>query len=141
MKVLHVFKTYLPDTFTGVERVIWEIAENSAPLGVSSEVLSLTASDGPAEVKIGHHLSVRARQDIYIASTAFSVSLFGEFRRRAASADIVHYHFPWPMMDLLDLLTPPDKPTILLIWLSATAVPHPQISQVRILAEQWPIPG
>jgi len=112
MKVLHVFKTYLPDSFTGVERVIWEIAENTRPLGVTSEVLSLTAGDGPKEVAVGNHLSVRARQDVYVASTGLSLSLFGEFRRRSAAADIVHYHFPWPMMDLLQLLVPPRRPTI-----------------------------
>ena len=29
-----------------------------------------------------------------------------------ARADIVHYHFPWPFMDLLHVLHPPGKPTI-----------------------------
>ena len=39
MNVLHVFKTYLPDSFTGVERVIWNIAEGTAAYGVKSRVL------------------------------------------------------------------------------------------------------
>jgi glycosyltransferase involved in cell wall biosynthesis len=55
---------------------------------------------------------VRARQNLYVASTGISVSLFGEFKRRAAWADIVHYHFPWPMMDLLRLLAAPGKPSL-----------------------------
>jgi rhamnosyl/mannosyltransferase len=112
MKILHVFKTYLPDSFTGIERVIWEIAETTRGFGVETEVLSVSRNADPAEVPVAHHLSVRARQDLYVASTGLSLALFREFRRRAATADIVHYHFPWPMMDLLEVLTPPHRPTI-----------------------------
>lgn len=112
MKILHVFKTYLPDSFTGIERVIWEIAENTRQFGVETEVLSVSRNAEPGEVPVAHHVSVRARQDLYVASTGLSLALFREFRRRAATADIVHYHFPWPMMDLLQLLTPPHRPSV-----------------------------
>jgi rhamnosyl/mannosyltransferase len=112
MKILHVFKTYLPDSFAGIERVIWEIAETTRAFGVETEVLSVSGNADPPEIPVAHHLSVRARQDVHIASTGLSLALFGEFRRRAAAADIVHYHFPWPMMDLLHLLAPPRKPAV-----------------------------
>lgn len=112
MKVLHVFKTYLPDSFTGIERVIWEIAENTRDLGVETEVLSVSTNANPIEVPVGRHLSVRARQDFYVASTGISRSLFREFKQRAAWADVIHYHFPWPMMDLLQLMTKPRRPTV-----------------------------
>ena len=42
MKILHVFKTYWPDTFGGIERTIDGIARATAPHGVESEVLSLS---------------------------------------------------------------------------------------------------
>lgn len=112
MKVLHVFKTYLPDSFTGIERVIWEIAEGAAKFGVETHVLSLSANPHPAPTAIGHHTAHKAKLDLYLASTGLSLSLFGQFRRLAAEADLVHYHFPWPMMDLLHVTTRLGKPSL-----------------------------
>jgi glycosyltransferase involved in cell wall biosynthesis len=112
MRVLHVFKTYLPDSFTGIERVIWEIAEGTHRLGVSSEVLSLSLDPRPMTVEVGHHLSTRARRDLNIASTGLSLSLLKLFRERIVDADVVHYHFPWPMMDLVHALARVRKPSI-----------------------------
>ena len=112
MRVLHFFKTYLPDSFTGVERVIHAIAESTAPLGITNDVLSLSANPSPAPIRIGSHYSHQAKQDLYIASTGLSRSVFSAFRKLAAQADIVHYHFPWPMMDLVHVLAPPGKPSV-----------------------------
>lgn len=112
MRVLHFFKTYLPDSFTGVERVIHAIAESTAPLGISSNVLSLSAQPSPTPIPVGSHLSHQSRQDAYIASTGLSRSVFADFRRLARQADIIHYHYPWPMMDLVHLATRPNKPSV-----------------------------
>lgn len=112
MRVLHFFKTYLPDSFTGVERVIHAIAESTAPLGITSDVLSLSKEPSGTPIRIGAHYSHQAKQDLYVASTGLSRSVFPAFKRLAAEADIVHYHFPWPMMDLVHVLTPPGKPSV-----------------------------
>lgn len=112
MKVLHVFKTYLPDSFTGIERVIWEIAEGAARRGIESHVLSLSAKPHAHAIRIGHHTAHKAKLDLYLASTGLSLSLFGQFRRLAAEVDLIHYHFPWPMMDLLHALTRVGKPSV-----------------------------
>lgn len=112
MRVLHFFKTYLPDSFTGVERVIHAIAEATAGLGVTSDVLSLSPNPATTPLTVGRHRSHQSRQDLYVASTGLSLSVFGDFRRLAAQADVVHYHFPWPMMDLVHSLANPGKPTL-----------------------------
>ena len=112
MRVLHFFKTYLPDSFTGVERVIHQIAEATAPLGISSDVLSLSPRPSAEPIAVGQHFSHQAKQDLYVASTGLSLSVFGAFRRLAAEADIVHYHFPWPMMDLVHVLSRTGKPAV-----------------------------
>ena len=112
MRVLHFFKTYLPDSFTGVERVIHEIAESTATLGVTTDVLSLSPRPAASPLTIGTHRSHQSKQDLYVASTGLSRTVFGDFRRLAAQADIVHYHFPWPMMDLVHSLANPGKPTL-----------------------------
>ena len=112
MKVLHVFKTYLPDSFTGVERVIWQISEGVAASGIESHVLSLSRTPRAAPLPIANHWAHSARQDLYVASTGLSRQLFGAFRRLAATVDVVHYHFPWPMIDLVRLLTRVRRPSV-----------------------------
>ena len=112
MRVLHFFKTYLPDSFTGVERVIHAIAEATARLGVTSDVLSLSSNPAKTPLTVGRHRSHQSKQDLYVASTGLSLKVFADFRRLAAQADVVHYHFPWPMMDLVHSLANPGKPTL-----------------------------
>ena len=113
MKVLHVYKTYLPDNFEGVARVIWEIAEGTAPLGVESRVLSLSRRPDPEIVPVGQHFSHRAKETLRLASTGLSVGAFAQFRGLSAWADVVHYHFPWPLMDLMQLTSMHKKPSVL----------------------------
>jgi len=111
VKVLHVFKTYLPDSFTGVERVIWEISEGLWAQGVESHVLSLSKKP-EKDYRVGRHFGHQAKCDLYIASTGLSSSLFRAFREFAESVDVIHYHFPWPMMDLVHLREKPSRPTV-----------------------------
>lgn len=99
MKVLHVFKTYLPDTFGGIERVINSIAISTAGHGVESTVLSLGEQSNGGSFVNGHRV-VKAKRDFEIASTGFSRTFPGILKREAAAHDIVNYHFPWPFMDL-----------------------------------------
>jgi rhamnosyl/mannosyltransferase len=112
MRILHVYKTYLPDSFTGIERVIREIIEGTIPFGVESEVFTLSATPSPSPQLVGRHRVHQARRDFYVASTGLSISGFRTFARLAATVDIVHYHFPWPMMDLLHLYSHHAKPTL-----------------------------
>ncbi len=110
MKVLHVYKTYLPTSMGGTERVIWELAEAGRELGIEPTVLSL-ASDARTEA-VGTHTGIYAKRDTKIASTDLSISAFGAFARAARNADIVHYHVPWPMADLLYFSGGRSKPAI-----------------------------
>lgn len=112
LSVLHVFKTYLPDSFTGIERVIHGIACGTAPLGVASTVLSLSADPEANSVDIDGHRAEKAKLDYDFASTPISASFFPRFRELAADADLVHYHFPWPLADLAHLITRHGKPAI-----------------------------
>ncbi|WP_172124318.1 MULTISPECIES: glycosyltransferase [unclassified Devosia] len=113
MRVLHLFKVYLPDSYTGVERVIWQIAEGTAPLGVTTDVLSLSAHPDPNPVRIANHWAHQAKLDLYVRSTGLSFSLLPKFQKLVAKADLVHYHFPWPMMDLMHLLARVRKPSVI----------------------------
>ncbi len=112
MKVLHVYKTYLPDNFTGVPRVIHSLAEAHAGLGIASEVFTLSDRPAAEPIPIGHHLVRQAKRRVSVASTSLSLSAFGAFRAAVARADLVHYHFPWPMGDLLHLAHGRHTPAI-----------------------------
>lgn len=106
MKVLHFYKTYYPDSYGGVEQVIFQLAEGGARLGLKTEVLSLSPNGASRNSPLASHIRHCSRRNLQVASTALSISAIADFRELAASADLVHYHFPWPFMDLLHFLAP-----------------------------------
>lgn len=112
MKVLHFYKTYYPDSVGGVEQVIYQIASGGADLGISTDVLSLSNKAAPQPVDLGSHKAYKAKLDLQIASTGFSLSALRMFRELAREADIIHYHFPWPFMDLVHLACRLNKPSL-----------------------------
>lgn len=112
MKVLHFYKTSFPDTMGGVEQVINQIARGANKLGVKTDVLYLTSEHGPRTIEINGYLAHRAKLDLQIASTGFSISAFLRFAQLAKKADIIHYHFPWPFMDIVHFATMIKKPVV-----------------------------
>jgi len=112
LKILHVFKTYWPDTFGGIERTIDGIARATAPHGVESEVLSLSRwPDREPTVFNGARLT-RARLSHEFASTGISLQAFGLLEHAARRSDLIHYHYPWPFMDLLHFSLRTKRPSI-----------------------------
>lgn len=112
MRVLHFFKTYWPDTFGGVERVIHALAKGCAQRGVETDVLALSHTPSPTPLPFAGHTIYQTKCDFEFASTGFSRSAFKAFKERAEEADIIHYHFPWPFMDLVELATRHSKPIV-----------------------------
>ena len=112
MKVLHVFKTFWPDTFGGIERSIDGIARATAPHGVESEVFSLSRwPDREPRTFNGARLT-RAKLDHEFASTGISFQAFGLLEEAARRNDLIHYHFPWPFMDLLHFALRTRRPSV-----------------------------
>ena len=101
MRVLHVFKTYHPDSFGGVERTIHAIAKGCLAHDIQSDVLSLSRDPVVNTVEFDGHMAHKAKLDLEFASTGFSREAFSKFKDLSARADLVHYHFPWPFMDLM----------------------------------------
>lgn len=112
MRVLHFYKTSLPDSVGGTEQVIDQIASGAKKLGVETDVLSLTPHRVPRTVELNGYLVHRAKLDLQIASTGFSASAFLRFAQLANKADVIHYHFPWPFMDVVHFATMVKKPTV-----------------------------
>lgn len=113
MRVLHFFKTYLPDTTGGVEQVIFQLCEGTRALGVDAEVLTLSPAPVPRQLTVGSHRVTRVREDFNLASTGFSREAFGCFARMSREVDLIHFHFPWPFMDVVHFATRHGTPAVL----------------------------
>ncbi|WP_218572340.1 glycosyltransferase [Pseudomonas sp. SCB32] len=111
MKVLHFYKTFGLEQFGGVEMFIRHLTHATATQGCENTVLSL-AREPMKPVTTSSFRLVQAKQDLHIASTGFSWSALGAFARLAKQADVIHYHFPWPFMDLVHLLKGLGKPSV-----------------------------
>lgn len=112
MKVLHFYRTYYPDTFGGVEQVIRQMAVGTTRLGVQNEVLTLTREQGRSLIEFEGHKVHRAHLNFEIASTGFSWSALSRFVELARQADVIHYHFPWPFMDIAHFLGRIKRPSV-----------------------------
>lgn len=113
MRVLHFFKTYYPDTTGGIEQVIFQLCQGGPALGIDNQVLALSPTPSPAHIKVADHEVTRVKENFNLASTGFSARVFGTFKEMAAEADLVHFHFPWPLMDLVHFATRHGKPSVL----------------------------
>lgn len=112
VRVLHFFKTYYPDTLGGVEQVICQLAEGGRGYGIDSEVLFLSPRGGADNEEFKNHVTHRVNLDLNVASTGMSFSALKKFIKLARQADVVHYHFPWPFMDVIHFLSRLKKPTV-----------------------------
>ena len=89
MRVLHFYKSYLPDSLGGVERFINQLAISSSSLNVDSEILALSSKKGKQIIKIDNHTVYCFSSNFEIASTPFSLSAFICFKRLMQKADII----------------------------------------------------
>lgn len=112
LRVLHVYKTYYPDTTGGVEVVLWQLTRALASMGVENRLLVLSPHAKPRCIERPEAHVYRCPISLSIASNPMSLSVLGEFRRQLEWADLVHYQFPWPFGDLLHCLQGRRKPSV-----------------------------
>ena len=112
IRVLHVYKTYYPDTTGGVEMVLCQLMRALHPMGVENRLLVLSPEANPVRMEYPEAQVIRCRTSLEMASNPMSLSALGEFRRQLDWADIVHYQFPWPFGDLLHWLHGGRKPSM-----------------------------
>jgi glycosyltransferase involved in cell wall biosynthesis len=112
MRVLHFYKTYYPDSVGGIEQVIRQLCVGTARLGVTNQVLSLSREKNLRPFEFEGHTVHRVPLQLEIASNACSLAAVGELARLAAESDVVHYHFPWPFMDLAHFMARVKKPSL-----------------------------
>ena len=112
IRVLHFYRTAFPDTMGGIEQVIHQLALGASQLGIEVDVLSLSSDKGVKSIELDGYRAHRAHLNFQIASTGFSLSAIWRFSQLAKKADVIHYHFPWPFMDVVHFATCVKKPSI-----------------------------
>ena len=100
MKVLYVYKTSMPASYGGVESFIDTLCKAGTKLGVKNTVLTLHPKPQKQPIQMDGYSVHQAKQNLFLASTGFSVSAFSKFKRLSNDADIIHYHFPNPFADI-----------------------------------------
>ena len=113
MKVLHVYRTYFPDSQGGLEEVIRQICLATRDHGVTSKVFTLSDEPFPRTLPRVEAEVVRVRKTFEIASCGFALTGMRRFAQEVAWADIVHYHYPWPFSDMMYLTLGRQRPAIL----------------------------
>ena len=129
MRVLHVYRTYFPETHGGLEETIRQICRATAAHGVESRVFCPSRNIRPRVVRREEADIYRCRQTGEIASCSLSVEAFPMFKRLLPWADVVHYHFPWPLADLLHFACRVRAPTVVTY--------HSDIVRQRMLAQVY----
>ncbi len=112
INILHVYKTSMPASYGGVESFIDTLCKADSKLGVKNTVLTLHPKPQKQPIEMDGYSVHQAKQNLFLASTGFSVSAFSKFKRLSNDADIIHYHFPNPFADMLHLACPPQKPSL-----------------------------
>lgn len=112
MRILHFYKTYLPDHVGGAAQFINQLARAVVSSGIQTDVLSLGSERNSPVSNIHGHQGHRVKKTFEIASTGFSLGAFSRFAQLAKTADVIHYHYPWPFMDLVHFVTQIKKPTV-----------------------------
>jgi len=110
--VLHVYKTAMPASYGGVESFIDTLCKADSKLGVKNTVLTLHPKPQKQPIEMDGYTVYQAKQNLFLASTGFSISAFSKFKRLSNDVDIIHYHFPNPFADMLHLAFRPKKPSI-----------------------------
>lgn len=129
MRVLHVYRTYFPNSQGGLEEVIRQICLNTKPLGAESRVLSLSADPSKPILRREEARVYRAKLDFEVAGCGVSINALNYFKRLVQWADIVHYHHPWPFADVLHFAARVRKPTVLTY--------HSDIVRQKLLAKVY----
>jgi len=114
MRILHVYRTYFPDPPGGLQEAIRQICLSTRNFGIESAIFTLSPHSTPKEVLSDEARVVRSHSWASPASCDLGgIDAFRTFSRCAHSADIIHYHFPWPFADFLHFGVRPDKPCVM----------------------------
>jgi glycosyltransferase involved in cell wall biosynthesis len=114
LNVLNIYKTYFPDPPGGLQEAIRQICLSTSRNGVENTIFSLTPNLDQKiimfpEAEVVREKSWWAPASCDISGPA-SLRTYAELANRS---DVIHFFYPWPYADLLNLLAPSKKPKVL----------------------------
>ena len=102
LRVLHIYRTYFPETQGGAQEAIRQLCLATQTLGVDNTIFALAHQPEPHVMERPEGKLVRARSWLEVASCDIGAwAAFRRCRAAAAESDIIQIHFPWPFADLL----------------------------------------
>lgn len=114
MNILHIYRTYYPDPPGGLQQAIRQIASGCQSMGAESCVFTLSPQPNPADIARPEALVRRARSWWAPASCDLGgPQAFALYRECVDWADVLHFHYPWPFADVLNLLVRSRKPKVM----------------------------
>jgi rhamnosyl/mannosyltransferase len=112
MRVLHVYKTYYPDSYGGIEQAIRHLANGCVRHGFDSEVLTCSAFPKKARFRFEEHFVTQVQTDLEVSSTPFSFNAISAYREMAAEFDLINFHYPFPFGDMMSIFSGIDTPRV-----------------------------
>jgi glycosyltransferase involved in cell wall biosynthesis len=101
IKILHVTKGFYPEIVGGIETFIFTLcSELKKKYNFSIFCLGNTTST----YKYKNIKIYKFKKTFQINSCPISLDALLKFKKIALNYDIIHYHYPYPFMDILDLL-------------------------------------
>jgi glycosyltransferase involved in cell wall biosynthesis len=111
--ILHVYKCYYARSFGGVEQMIRQLGIAHVAAGHRVTVMTLSPHVKTPTCEMHEGITVwYYPQSFEFASNGVSFSAMRHIRALAATADILHWHFPWPSGDLLYQCAPKTIPAV-----------------------------
>ena len=114
LNLLNIYKTYFPDPPGGLQEAIRQICLTTSSVGIKNTIFTLTPKLDQKvitlpEAKVVREKSWWAPASCDISGPA-SLKTYSELIKHA---DVIHFFYPWPYADLLNLLVPSKKPKVL----------------------------
>lgn len=113
IKVLHVYRTYFPDTQGGAQEAIRQICLNTSRNGIENRIFTPSTNPNPAVLDSDEGQIHRVKLNFEIASCGFCLTGLRKFSKLVQWADVINYHYPWPFADLMHFVTRVDKKTVI----------------------------
>lgn len=102
LRVLHIYRTYFPETQGGLQEAIRQFCLATQPLAVDNTIFALARQPEPAVLCLPEGRLIRARSWFEIASCDFGGwDALVRCREAADQCDIIQIHYPWPFADML----------------------------------------
>jgi len=113
LRILHVYRTCWADSYGGIEQAIRQLCVTTRQLdNVHNFVFTLGRHKEPYVGRIHKAGLIRYPLTFEIASTGMSWQALLAFRKISKKMDVIHYHFPWPFGDLMNLTQASNIPAI-----------------------------